>query len=567
MLQSFGSIAEEEPCNISASLTAEGESQALLSVVVKVSPGYFLYADQFKVEVPDSVEVLTKRVPRPETKTDAFGAGDKEVFTRDFTAVYEVSNLQSNMLPVTVHYQACRQDMCFLPDSKSFVLTLKRKGSASAVSVQERKSGDSVSAVSKQRRDWRSKMRNFTVVASRTGYMNVTDFLEFLDSAERGIDAQSGNAHRLLTRGSLWVSLIIILLGGLALNLTPCVLPMIPINIAIIGAGAQAGARMRGFVLGALYGAGIALAYGALGVIVVLTGSMFGAINASLWFNFGIAILFILLSLAMFDVFFIDLSRFQARIWEKRSGIGDSSAKGTIHAKILGALVVLLMGMTAAVLAGACVAPVVISVLLLSADMYTKGNIAGLLLPCLLGLGMALPWPFVGAGLSFLPKPGKWMNRVKYAFGVFILIMAVYYAAMGIMLLRQRLSGSEETFRAVPETGDIRPVSQLDRQGLRSIGDRDRELRGDWLASLSEALALAEKERKPVIVNFSASWCKNCHAMDLTTLRDPAVQMRMMNFVKVKYRAERPNQSPAKEVLEAFGVLGLPTYVILSLKP
>ena len=72
-------------------------------------------------------------------------------------------------------------------------------------------------------------------------------------------------------------------------------------------------------------------------------------------------------------------------------------------------------------------APVVISVLLLATNLYFKGQIAGLLLPFLLGVGMALPWPFAGAGLAFLPKPGVWMNRVKHVFGALILVFAAIY--------------------------------------------------------------------------------------------------------------------------------------------
>src|SRR5262249_4913844 len=76
--------------------------------------------------------------------------------------------------------------------------------------------------------------------------------------------------------------LLIVLIGGVALNLTPCVLPMIPINLAIIGAGTQAGigegfpSRARGFLLGATYGGAMAFVYGVLGLIVVLTAGTFG---------------------------------------------------------------------------------------------------------------------------------------------------------------------------------------------------------------------------------------------------------------------------------------------------
>ena len=123
-------------------------------------------------------------------------------------------------------------------------------------------------------------------------------------------------------QSGLVLAIIFILIGGLALNLTPCVLPMIPINLAIIGAGSQSGSKARGFALGATYGLGISLVYGLLGVVVVLTGSQFGTIQANPWFNLVIALIFTVLALAMFDVIQIDFSRFQSRMsgGEKKQG-------------------------------------------------------------------------------------------------------------------------------------------------------------------------------------------------------------------------------------------------------
>src|SRR5881394_3917307 len=85
------------------------------------------------------------------------------------------------------------------------------------------------------------------------------------------------------------------------------------------------------------------------------------------------------------------------------------------------------MGAVAALLAGACVAPVVIQVVLFSSNLYARGASVALALPFLLGVGMAAPWPIAGAGLAALPKPGAWMVRVKQVFGIFILATAVYY--------------------------------------------------------------------------------------------------------------------------------------------
>ena len=85
------------------------------------------------------------------------------------------------------------------------------------------------------------------------------------------------------------------------------------------------------------------------------------------------------------------------------------------------------MGAVSALLAGACVAPVVIQVVLFSSNLYATGTTIALALPFVLGLGMAIPWPIAGAGIAALPKPGMWMVRVKQAFGVFILATAAYY--------------------------------------------------------------------------------------------------------------------------------------------
>jgi cytochrome c biogenesis protein CcdA len=225
-------------------------------------------------------------------------------------------------------------------------------------------------------------------------YMNAAEFLTFVKNAEAGITPQG-----LLEGRGILAIVAIVFAGGLALNLTPCVQPMIPINLAIIGAGARAGNRRRGFVLGSVYGAAMALTYGLIGLVVILTAGTFGSINASPWFNLAIAALFIVLALAMFEAINIDFSRLSSRIRF------NEQSRGT-------AMLAFGMGTVAALLAGACVAPVVIQVVVFAADRFASGAAGALALPFVLGLGMALPWPLAGAGISALPIPGPWMVRV-----------------------------------------------------------------------------------------------------------------------------------------------------------
>jgi thiol:disulfide interchange protein len=362
----------------------------------------------------------------------------------------------------------------------------------------------------------------FSIAGSTGGYIATDDFLQFIRNAESGVK-ETGLFEG---RGPLAI-LFLVLLGGLALNLTPCVLPMIPINLAIIGAGAGSGSRTRGFLLGAVYGAAMAVVYGVLGLIVILTAGTFGTINASPWFNLAIAVIFVALALAMFDVFEIDFSRF-------------SGAVGTDPSKRGSFAVAFVMGGVAALLAGACVAPVVIQVVVFSSDMYARGTVAALALPFLLGVGMAVPWPLAGAGLTALPKPGAWMVRVKQAFGVVILATAAYYGYLAYGLFADRWVDAGEVASSVQE-----------------------KLKDGWHASLSEGLAIAQRENKPVLVDMWATWCKNCLVMDQTTLADESIKKALDGYVKVKYQAEQLDEEPARSIMARFDAVGLPAYVIL----
>ena len=369
------------------------------------------------------------------------------VFERQFTIGVRLSlagNLGPGEITVPSHlrYQACDLNLCYAPSTADSTWTLRIVPASAILKPLNRDVFDAIAFGSGEAAHTvapvvtRSAtpagagtatldaalvaLDRFTVLGSTGGYLGSRDFVQFIHDAESGV-TQKGLFDG---RGPLAI-LLLVLVGGLALNLTPCVLPMIPINLAIIGAGTQAGSRSRGFLLGGIYGAAMALVYGLLGVVVILTAGTFGTINASPWFNLGIALLFVVLALAMFDVVTIDFSRFSSGV-----RVGHSS-RGTF-------LLAFSMGAIAALLAGACVAPVVIQVVLFSSNLYATGTKVALALPFCLGVGMAIPWPIAGAGLAALPKPGMWMVRVKQAFGVFILASAAYYGYQSYELFANR---------------------------------------------------------------------------------------------------------------------------------
>jgi thiol-disulfide isomerase/thioredoxin len=93
------------------------------------------------------------------------------------------------------------------------------------------------------------------------------------------------------------------------------------------------------------------------------------------------------------------------------------------------------------------------------------------------------------------------------------------------------------------------------------------KIKAGWYASVSDGLAAAQREQKPVLIDLWATWCKNCLTMDKTTFEDPAVMAALSNYVKIKFQAEDPDAQPAKAVMQRFHAVGLPTYVILRPKP
>jgi len=325
------------------------------------------------------------------------------------------------------------------------------------------------------------------------GYMDADAFMAFLENRPQD-DFFAGKG--------IWLIVLLALIGGLAMNLTPCVLPMIPINLMIIGKSASRGAW---------YGLGIMIAYGVLGVLASVGGMAFGSIQANPWFNLGVAIVFVALALSLFGVFFIDFSKSRSKF---RGGA-------------------FLMGMLAAVLAGACVAPILIAVLLLTAKLFAAGNVFALALPFVLGLGMALPWPFVGAGLSVLPKPGAWMKWINRGFGIVVLGFAAWYG---------RLAWNGFCAVVVAESPSIG----------KGVIEATPSTLGDKLQTLT----------KPILVDCWATWCKNCTAMEKTTLADANVRAKIKDFTVIRLQAEDINE--LRKLPGFGGVLGLPAFVIFE---
>lgn len=460
---------------------------ATLSVTLQTAPGAYVYQKSTELAFDGSAPVIS---PKAQEHDDEI-IGRTAIFEGKHTWRFAPSKVTDGILKVS--WQGCHETNCFLPESVTRQIS---PGSSGTLYPPD----ESASAGSA------GLFPGVKIERTAFGYRNAEEFAAFLEGRDPGFTGFAGKGTALV--------LLLTLLGGLALNFTPCVLPMIPINLAIIGA--DTGDRRKALARGFVYAAGIAAAYGCLGVAAVLGGATFGTLSALWYFNFGAALVFLFLGLSMFGVFTIDFSRFGG-------GIRTPST-----ARLAG---VFLLGGLSALLAGACVAPVVIAVLLHAANRYAAGYPVALLLPFLLGIGMGLPWPFAAAGLARLPKPGMWMVRVKQAFGVLIVLIGLYYGWLGLRLLLPERSASSAPSPALT-------------------------------ASLTSAFRESARNGKPVLIDFRADWCKNCKAMELGPLRNSRVRSLLRNFNLVELDVTRVSAPEVKAVMTRFGVSGLPAFVI-----
>ncbi len=200
---------------------------------------------------------------------------------------------------------------------------------------------------------------------------------------------------------------------GLLLSFTPCVLPLIPILLGSVVGQAGVG-RGRSIWLATVYVLGTVITYAVIGAVAGATGEQLQAYFQNIWAIGSIAIILGIMALSMFGLFEIQMpSAFQSRLSTRSRGLGGSAS------------MVLVLGALSALIVGACVSPLLISVLsiaILRGDPWLGGTIMSAM-----ALGMGVILIVAAAGATWLiPKSGLWMERVKQSFGVMLLGVAIY---------------------------------------------------------------------------------------------------------------------------------------------
>jgi thiol:disulfide interchange protein DsbD len=368
----------------------------------------------------------------------------------------------------------------------------------------------------------------------------------------RGGVASEDRLAKVFASSGLPLTLGILFLGGLALNLTPCVFPLIPITLGFFAMQSD-GRRSRRFGLSAMYVLGIVITYTALGILASLGGKMFGAFLQLPAVLIGFAVLMLVLSASMFGAYEIQPPKFITNRSQGRAGMAGA----------------LSMGLLIGIVAAPCVGPVVISLVTLVAQIGDPVIGAAMFATLAFGLG----FPYLVA-LNALPRPGEWMVTVKKGMGFVLIAMAFYFlrplvhenvfkygVAASLLIgaafvLISKAQGAKMMRIAV---GVVLLVA-----GVFFALPHPEGAHVQWTAYEANALSAATTaKQKPIVVDFTADWCIPCKEMDARTFSDADVAAELGRFTLV--RADVTKDTPSgRELMKRYGVVGPPTILFLD---
>ncbi len=374
--------------------------------------------------------------------------------------------------------------------------------------------------------------------------------------------------------GLIW-SLLLVFLAGMGASLTPCVYPMIPITMAIVGA--KGSGKARGFALSAVLVLGMAVTYTTLGVLAARSGAAFGAFAQRPSFLIPVSLLFAAFALSLFGAFEIALPQGLALKLQ-----GDGSRKGFGGA--------FLMGLVLGPLSAPCVGPVIGAVLV---GIAQRGDVfMGGLQLFIFALGMGVLFLAVGTFSAALPKSGDWLTRFKQGMGLVVLGFAAWnvrlvvpdWANFGmwtvVMLAGAAVFGAFESgdglvgqlrkglallMLALALLLGVRTVEtylkvDLLPKGGAAVAAQDGH--AGWMEQdLEGALAKAKAEKKLVLVDIYADWCAQCKELDEKTWPDPALkQWIAQNAVPIRI----DTYAKRKDLAQKLQVAGYPSVILLD---
>ena len=527
-----------------------------------ITPGYKLYRDRTEWDMPGLDADRIAMPPAEVYYDDNFGE-DMAVYHEPITVAVPLPRIDSEST-LRITYQGCADaGLCYPPITKEFVLRAGYSGVVPNTAA--------------------------TAAAPLFGSAQTSTALTSPQPAAAPAGTpqdETSVATRMLESHNLWTIGAGFLLFGLLLSFTPCVLPMVPILFSIIVGMEKDGALSRGrsFSMALSYSLGMALVYTGMGITAGLLGEGLAAYLQAPWLLASFAILLVLFSLSMFDVYQLQMpASLQSRL---------DSVNG--HFKGGKFLSVFLIGAVSALIVGPCVAAPLAGALIYisqSGDV-TMGGVA---LFCM-AMGMSVPLLLTGLSAgSLLPRAGQWMTQLKVFFGLVLLAVAIWMvtpvlpgnvllllwgalAILGAMYLgifdgptqnhsfRSRFTGMlamcllliglAELVGAV--SGAQNPLQPLalasSTTGPAPTAETVRFRRVASVEELQQAVAASDR---PVMLDFYADWCVSCKEMERFTFSDPQVASLMDRFTLLQADVTE-NNAQDRALLKTFGLFGPP---------
>ncbi|MGA7878169.1 MAG: cytochrome c biogenesis protein CcdA, partial [Desulfoferrobacter sp.] len=366
----------------------------------------------------------------------------------------------------------------------------------------------------------------------------------------------------------IW-TLLGIFAGGMALNLTPCVYPLIPITVSYFGGQVAKGGEGRGKLVahGLCYMVGLALTNSALGVSASLTGGLMGSMLQSPIVLIIVAAVLIFFATGLFG------------LWEMRLPSGLTQAASKSYTGYFGSL---FMGITLGVVAAPCIGPFVLGLLTWVASMGSPW--LGFLIFFTLSLGLGLPLfllAMFSGQIEKLPRSGGWMIWVRKFMGWVLVGMAAHFlrpvlpghygsflialVALAAGLHLGWIDQNRAGFRAFPWLKGGVGVACL---VLATFLVTSWAMQGPgvtWKSYSGQTLKEAQGSNKPIIIDFYATWCTPCRELDEVTFHDGSVVKQAdKDFVMVKVDVTKGGDPLHKRLLRQYEVKGVPTIVFLD---
>ena len=515
----------------------ESEQIVDLEIELDVIDAHYLYADQTKILWPADFAARhsTLEFQPVQRIYDKYAKKEKDILRGKVKILTTVelprfSKSGSQSLPLGLRYQACSDYYCLLPKTKFIDLQFRVQTSQVDQSL-----GD-------------------------PGQRLTAESLSFDQALERG----------------WWFTFLFVFLAGVLTSFTPCVFPMIPITLAVIGSQAKDSTRWQSFLLSLFYVLGIALTYAGLGLLAAQTGALFGSMMSNPLVIGAIAGILVMMALSMFDVFEIRTPQFISQRLLKNKG--PSGYPGAFVA-----------GLVAGVVASPCVGPVLVGILAFVAK--TQSLSLGFFLLFTFALGLGLLFLLLGSfshWIQYLPKSGPWMNFTKFLFGISMLALALYFASplmprewmLGIIGFGSMCLGFALGFLQRDLPGPIRWLRRLVGSVGMFVGAgflvysgityQEKQWQGQvrpankkiWQAYSKEALAASTANSRPVLIDFTAEWCAACKELEEKTFATSEFKQLAQNFDL--YFIDATDAASVQELVEQYQVLGLPTVIFID---